>query len=104
MFAVASAIKKKRMRTKEMNRCGSILSYDGYTGTKEYDDERGVWFGKVNTEYTEIFYESETEEGLYEEFCDNIDGYEAFLSLISEHEYDDDDFIDLVDKFNRDGV
>lgn len=63
-----------------MNRTGKTIEYRGYTGSVEYSDEDGLYFGKVLGIRSLISYEGETIAELTADFHDAIDGYLEFCA------------------------
>ena len=53
------------------------MEYKGYTGSVEYSDEDGIFFGKVQFIRTLISYEGSNAEALRKDFHDGVDDYLA---------------------------
>jgi predicted HicB family RNase H-like nuclease len=55
----------------------NTMEYKGYTGSVEYTDEDGVFFGRVQFIRTSISYEGSNAEELRRDFHDGVDDYLA---------------------------
>ena len=55
----------------------NTMEYKGYTGSVEYRDEDGIFFGRVQFIRTSISYEGSNAEGLRKDFHDGVDDYLA---------------------------
>ena len=53
----------------------NTIEYKGYTGSVEYSDEDGIFFGKVQFIRTSISYEGADAVSLRQDFHDGIDDY-----------------------------
>lgn len=53
----------------------NTMEYKGYTGSVEYSDEDGVFFGKVQFIRTLISYEGSNAKELRQDFHDGVDDY-----------------------------
>lgn len=53
----------------------NTMEYKGYTGSVEYSDEDGIFFGKVQFIRTLISYEGSNAEELRKDFHDGLDDY-----------------------------
>lgn len=63
-----------------MDRAAKTMEYRGYTGSVEYSDEDGLYFGKVLEVRSLISYEGEMISELIADFHDAIDGYLEFCA------------------------
>lgn len=61
----------------------NTMEYKGYTGSVEYSDEDGVFFGKVQFIRTLISYEGSNAKELRQDFHDGVDDY---LAMCEEQE------------------
>lgn len=59
----------------------NTVEYKGYTGSVEYSDEDGTFFGKVQFVRALIAYEGSNAEELRQDFHDGVDDY---LSMCKE--------------------
>lgn len=55
----------------------NTMEYKGYTGSVEYSDEDGIFFGRVQFIRTSISYEGSNAEELRKDFHDGVDDYLA---------------------------
>ncbi|MFA6499646.1 MAG: type II toxin-antitoxin system HicB family antitoxin [Desulfurivibrionaceae bacterium] len=55
----------------------NTMEYKGYTGSVEYSDEDGIFFGKVQFIRALISYEGSNAEELRKDFHDGVDDYLA---------------------------
>ena len=55
----------------------NTMEYKGYTGSVEYSDEDGIFFGRVQFIRTSISYEGSNAEELRKDFSDGVDDYLA---------------------------
>ncbi|MFZ2302750.1 MAG: type II toxin-antitoxin system HicB family antitoxin [Gallionella sp.] len=55
----------------------NTMEYKGYTGSVEYSDEDGLFFGKVQFIRTLISYEGSNADELRKDFRDGVDDYLA---------------------------
>jgi len=55
----------------------NTMEYKGYTGSVEYSDEDGIFFGKVRFIRALISYEGSNAEELRKDFRDGVDDYLA---------------------------
>jgi len=55
----------------------NTMEYKGYTGSVEYSDEDGIFFGKVQFIRALISYEGSNAEALRKDFRDGVDDYLA---------------------------
>ena len=55
----------------------NTVEYKGYTGSVEYSDEDGIFFGKVQFIRALISYEGSNAEELRKDFHDGVDDYLA---------------------------
>jgi len=55
----------------------NTMEYKGYTGSVEYSDEDGIFFGKVRFIRTLISYEGSNAKELRQDFHDGVDDYLA---------------------------
>ena len=55
----------------------NTMEYKGYTGSVEYSDEDGIFFGKAQFIRASISYEGNDAESLRKDFHDGIDDYLA---------------------------
>lgn len=55
----------------------NTMEHKGYTGSVEYSDDDGVFFGKVQFIRASISYEGTDAEGLRKDFHDAVDDYLA---------------------------
>lgn len=55
----------------------NTMEYKGYTGSVEYSDEDGIFFGKVQFIRALISYEGSNAEELRKDFRDGVDDYLA---------------------------
>ncbi|MDH4216583.1 MAG: type II toxin-antitoxin system HicB family antitoxin [Gallionella sp.] len=55
----------------------NTMEYKGYTGSVEYSDEDGIFFGKAQFIRASISYEGKDAESLRKDFHDGIDDYLA---------------------------
>ena len=55
----------------------NTMEYKGYTGSVEYSDEDGLFFGKVQFIRALISYEGSNAEELRKDFHDGVDDYLA---------------------------
>lgn len=55
----------------------NTMEYKGYTGSVEYSDEDGIFFGKVRFIRASISYEGTDAEGLRKDFRNAVDDYLA---------------------------
>ncbi|MHB8149710.1 MAG: type II toxin-antitoxin system HicB family antitoxin [Desulfobulbia bacterium] len=53
----------------------NTMEYKGYTGSVEYSDEDGIFFGKVQFIRALISYEGSNAEELRKDFRDGVDDY-----------------------------
>lgn len=67
-----------------MDQTRETVEYRGYTGSVEYSDEDGLYFGKVLGIRSLISYEGETIADLTADFHDAIDGYLEFCAAENE--------------------
>ena len=55
----------------------NTMEYKGYTGSVEYSDEDGIFFGRVQFIRTSISYEGSNAEELRKNFHDGVEDYIA---------------------------
>lgn len=55
----------------------NTMEYQGYTGSVEYSDEDGIFFGKVQFIRAMISYEGSDARSLRQDFHDGVDDYLA---------------------------
>lgn len=55
----------------------NTMEYKGYTGSVEYSDEDGIFFGKVRFIRALISYEGSNAEALRKDFHEGVDDYLA---------------------------
>lgn len=53
----------------------NTMEYKGYTGSVEYSDDDGIFFGKVQFIRTSISYEGSNAEELRKDFHDGVEDY-----------------------------
>lgn len=58
----------------------NTMEYKGYTGSVEYSDEDGIFFGKVQFIRAMISYEGSNAEELRKDFHDGVDDYLAMCN------------------------
>jgi predicted HicB family RNase H-like nuclease len=61
-----------------------MMTYKGYTGFVEKDDEAGIWFGRVIGIKDVITFKAETLEQAREEFEISVDDYLEFCQDLGE--------------------
>ena len=74
------------------------LTYEGYTGTVNYDEKCDYYTGEVEIDGRIYTYEGDTLEELREDFEDIIDSMLAFEDM----EGEDDDFDEDLDEDDDD--
>lgn len=57
-----------------------MLTYKGYVGNVEFDDENEIFTGEVINTKDVITFQSETAPGLKEAFIDSVEDYLEFCS------------------------
>ena len=68
-----------KMGTLNGNEC---FEHDGWTGSVEWSEEDGLYYGKLLNTSDLVTYHGETMEDCYRSFCEAIDDYFVFCKEV----------------------